>query len=164
MPDGILDTKNMALQSRRRERQGALYEEDFFQWTQCTARLLREGKFREIDAESVAEEIEDMGKRERREMGSRMRVLLMHLLKWQLQPELRTSSWRFTIQEQRRELRALLEDSPSLERLSIEVLSARYSEAVEDASEETGLSRTHFPSECPYTSAQVLDLRFFPSA
>jgi hypothetical protein len=93
-----------------------LYEQDFFQWTQTTAALIRQGKWHAVDARCVAEELESLGKRDRRELASRLQVLVIHLLKWHYQPEGRVQghSWRSTIRTQRLELRLLLQDSPSL--------------------------------------------------
>ncbi len=142
---------------------GAGYDADFFQWTQSTAEMIRRGRLAEVDLEHVAEEIEDMGKRDRREVRSRFSVLIMHLLKWQLQPELRGgSTWRSTIVEQRKQLRLIVQDSPSLGRVSREELPALFRSAVEDAVEETGLSADRFPASCPYTAEQILDSDFFP--
>ena len=94
----------------------SLYDQDFATWTSETARLLRARRFDEIDIEHVAEEIEDMGKSEKRELLSRLSVLVLHLLKWKFQREKRSSSWKATILTQRTELGRLLEDSPSLMR------------------------------------------------
>jgi len=139
------------------------YDADFFQWTQTTAEMIRQGRLAEVDLEHVAEEIEDMGKRDRREARSRFSVLIMHLLKWQLQPERRErSTWRATIKEQRKQLRLVLADSPSLGRIPREELPALFRSAVEDAVEETGLSADHFPSSCPYSAEQILASNFFP--
>jgi hypothetical protein len=80
-----------------------LYEQDFFQWTQTTAALIRQGKWHAVDAKCVAEELESLGKRDRRELASRLQVLVMHLLKWHYQPEgwVEGHSWRGTIRTQR---------------------------------------------------------------
>jgi hypothetical protein len=93
---------------------------------------------------------------------SRFGILLLHLLKWQLQPELRTPSWRSTIREQRKQLRVVIEDSPSLGRILRVELPALYKSAIMDAIEETGLSHDRFPTVCPYTAEQILDGEFFP--
>lgn len=79
----------------------ALYDSDFFEWTQLSAELIRRGRLNEADLEHIAEEIEDMGKRDRREVRSRLIVLIAHLLTWQHQPERRSQSWRESIVEQR---------------------------------------------------------------
>src|SRR3990172_2106222 len=91
-----------------------LYDTDFYQWTFHNAELLRQGKLTEVDVQNIAEELESMGKSEKRELINRLAVLIMHLLKWQYQPEKRSHSWIETINEQRRQIILLLEDNPSL--------------------------------------------------
>ncbi len=140
------------------------YDADFFQWTQSTAEMIRQGRLAEVDLEHVAEEIEDMGKRDRREVRSRLIVLLMHLLKWELQPELRTPSWGSTIDEQRTQIQFTIQDSPSLHRLPSDELAATYKRAVKRAIAQTGLGADRFPSSCPYTAEQILDSDFYPDA
>src|SRR5262245_23560214 len=92
----------------------SLYDTDFYAWTKQVASQLRRRRIDEVDVDHAAEEIEDMGKRDARELDSRMLILLVHLLKWQLQAEERSRSWRATIRTQRRDLGALLRMSPSL--------------------------------------------------
>src|SRR6266849_1972761 len=91
-----------------------LYEQDFYAWTQTTAALIRAGKWYDLDWEALAEEVESLGKSQHRELGSRLDVLVMHLLKWRYQPSEHSRSWRSTIRTQRRELRRLLQQNPSL--------------------------------------------------
>ena len=141
-----------------------LYDEDFVRWIAETTRLLREGRFSEIDVEHVAEEIEDMGKNHHREMASRLRLIIQHLLKWQLQPKERSGSWKSTIVTQRRDLEDLFEQSPSLRRAAPRSLPRVYRQAIEDAASETGLAEDSFPSKCPYTLEQILDRNFLPGA
>jgi hypothetical protein len=100
-------------------RNAVAYEEDFFAWTIEQARLLRAGNLSAIDAANIAEEIESVGHRDRRELGSWLLVLVMHLLKWSKQPGLRSRSWSATIREQRRQIEQILDESPSLGRLSM---------------------------------------------
>jgi hypothetical protein len=139
------------------------YEVDFYEWTQSTAEMIRQGRWSEVDWEHVAEEINDMGLRDHREVRSRLIVLMMHLLKWQLQPEKRNrSTWRSTIVEQRGQLQLVIEDSPSLGRIPREQLPLLYRTSVKRAMQETGLSADRFPEVCPYTAEQVLDDDFFP--
>ena len=139
------------------------YDTDFFQWTQTTADLLRRRRFDEIDAEHAAEEIEDMGKRDRREVRSRLIVLLMHLLKWQQQPAKRArSTWRATIGEQRTQLRLVVSDSPSLGRIAEQELPLIYPTAVKQAAAQTRLPVEAFPAECPFSVDQVLNEDFLP--
>src|SRR5580704_181268 len=95
-------------------RNSEAYDDDFFAWTQEQARLLRGGDLADIDAGNLAEEIESMGRSDRREIRSRLVVLLAHLLKWQFQPGGRTTSWSGTIVEQRHQIDLVIADSPSL--------------------------------------------------
>ena len=139
-----------------------LYDEDFCEWTRRSAELLRAGRFEQADIEHIAEEIEDMGKRDLKELNSRVRVLLSYLLKWQLQPEKKSRSWERTIASQRTELGQLLEDSPSL-RVRIQPnLRHIYQKSVQLAVLDTGLPNSQFPSEIPFTVEQILDPEFLP--
>ena len=139
-----------------------LYDRDFFEWTRSNAALLRARRFDQVDVEHLAEEIEDMGKSERRELFSRLRVLLLHLLKWQVQPERRGPSWKGTIRAQRVEIRSLLRDAPSLRRSLAESLPELYGDAASGAADETDLPRSSFPVNCPFRLDQILDEEFFP--
>jgi uncharacterized protein DUF29 len=114
------------------------YEEDFYAWTVEQSRLLRAGDLSAIDVANIAEEIESMGRSDRRAIESRLTVLLTHLLKWQAQPALRSTSWSVTIREQRRQIEKLLRESPSLRPFVAEALSEAYGDAREDAVEATG--------------------------
>ncbi|HEY9851605.1 MAG TPA: DUF29 domain-containing protein [Leptolyngbyaceae cyanobacterium] len=134
----------------------SLYDRDFYLWIQATAQQLKEGKFNEIDIPNLIEEIESMGRSEKRELKSRLVVLLMHLLKWQYQPEKRSESWRSTISEQRICIEGLLEDSPSLQPLISELFDDCYQKARLKASEETGIKLNFFPKESPFTLEETL--------
>jgi len=92
-----------------------LYEKDFYEWTVRNASLLRSGRAIEADLAHIAEEIEDMGKRERRELLHRLSILTAHLLKWKVQTERRSRSWELTIRVQRKDLAKLLTENPSLQ-------------------------------------------------
>ena len=137
-----------------------LYEQDFYLWIETTSKQLKAGKFAEIDLANLIEEIESMGKSEKRELKSRLIVLLMHLLKWQYQPEKRSESWRSTIAEQRICIELLLEDSPSLQPLLIEIFTDCYEKARLKASEETGMKLNFFPKESPFTLEETLKNSF----
>jgi len=140
-----------------REEPESLYDVDFFEWTQTVAEDLRRGRVSPTDLEYIAEEIADMGKRDRREVRSRARVLIMQLLKWAYQPGRREgSTWLSTIREQRRELRLNLDDSPSLRRVVPEELPRLYRDAARDALEEME-KQVNLPRECPFTPEQILD-------
>jgi predicted DNA-binding ribbon-helix-helix protein len=138
-----------------------LYEQDFFLWTQQMATALREGRFEQLDLENLAEEVESVGRSEKRELASRLRVLLIHLLKWQFQPERRSHSWQSTITEQRIQLELLLEDSPSLKRQALEMLEVAYRQARVRASEETQMAIATFPEDCPYVLIDILRSDFW---
>lgn len=140
----------------------ARYDEDFFAWTQEQAALLRTRRFSSIDIENIAEELESLGRSEKKEIRSRMTVLLTHLLKWGYQASKRSNSWRATLASQRKELRRELTDSPSLRSYPATVLSDLYETARLDASGETGLPLETFPAECPFTIEQILDPEFLP--
>lgn len=137
--------------------QNNLYEQDFYLWTQITAEQLKKNKFNEIDITNLIEEIESMGRSEKRELKSRLVVLLMHLLKWHYQPEKRSESWRSTITEQRICIEGLLEDSPSLKPTLSEVFEDCYQKARLKASDETGIKLNFFPKESPFSLEEALE-------
>ena len=141
---------------------GTSYDEDVIAWANEQAALLRAGKLSAIDIEHIAEEIEDVGKSEQRELANRMAVLLAHLLKWQYQPERRGSSWQATIREQRRAIGVVLRKTPSLRNSLIdpEWITGVWADAKSKAIEETGLDV--FPEDYPWSMEQALDPTFFP--
>ena len=143
-------------------RNSAAYEDDFFAWSMEQARLLRAGDFSRLDIENIAEELESMGRSDKREIESRLEVLLMHLLKWQVQVKSRSPGWFGTIREQRRRICKLLQESPSLRPVVGQLIAENYAEARDRASLETGLSETMFPAECPFSTQQVTDETFLP--
>ena len=140
------------------------YETDVVAWSSEQARLIRAGQFDQLDLEHIAEEIEDVGKSEQRELASRMAVLIAHLLKWQYQPERQSASWKRTIKEQRRALAFHLKQVPSLKpRLADpEWQGAIWADAVTLAINETGMGG--FPDECPWALADILAQDWLPSA
>ena len=140
------------------------YSEDFYGWTQEQARLLREHRINELDLENLLEEIESMGKSEKRELESRLEVLLMHLLKWQYQPNFQGKSWELTIREQRAKSIRHLKENPSLKALLAEIFEYAYEGARMGAARQTGLSLEIFPTSCPWTFEQVTEPAFFPGA
>jgi hypothetical protein len=140
----------------------AEYDLDFYGWINKNVELLRCGSLSEIDAEHIAQELESMGKRDRRQLRSRLQVLIMHLLKWQYQPDKQSKSWLATIDHQRDEIQALLLDSPSLRRDLDTALVTVYAKAVSDTQEETSLPATAFPLSCPFALEEILSARFLP--
>ena len=139
----------------------SLYDKDFHAWLFQTADLLRQGRLAEVDAAHVAEELEDMGKRERRALESHIRSVTLHLLKWRYQSDKRTPSWRKSIRNGRLEIQSLLKDSPSLTSQPAQMLVNAYPAARADAVDETGLSEEAFPAQCPFTVEQVLDAEYW---
>lgn len=139
-----------------------LYEQDFYLWIQTTANLLKEKRFDELDLENLLEEIETMGRSERKAVRNNLKVLLMHLLKYQYQPEKRSNSWRYTIIEHRNRLKDNLQDSPSLKPYLRDIFTAIYEDARLEAAAETGLSLETFPLECPFSPEQTLNPEFLP--
>lgn len=142
----------------------ATYKTDVAAWSQEQARLLRARRFAELDIEHIAEEIEDVGKSEQRELESRLEILLLHLLKWQFQAGLQSRSWRLTILEQRRRIGKLLRRVPSLQSGLQETLADVYDDARFSAMAETGLDIEMFPDSVPWMADQVLDYQYFPEA
>lgn len=138
----------------------ATHDNDFYAWTQEQAHLLKTGQLHQIDWQNIAEEIEDMGRSEKRQLESRLEVLIMHLLKWQFQPSLRSRSWQLTIKEQRLRLEKLLQENPSLQSNLSEVIEKVYPLAALSAERETGLSL--FPETCPYNLTEILSSEFLP--
>ena len=138
------------------------YEQDYNLWLQKNVALLRQGKINHIDAANIAEELESMGKRDRRQLLNRAIVLLAHLIKWAYQPDAICSSWEGTIIEQRRRLLQLLKDSPSLKPLMEQQVSQAWEAACKDASVQTGQPVTTYPQQCPWGISQILDADWFP--
>ena len=136
------------------------YEEDFYGWTQQQAQWLKDREAGQIDWLNLAESIEDMGRSEKRQLESRLEVLIMHLLKWEFQPNFRSRSWQLTIKEQRLRLEELLSENPSLRPKVPDILASIYALAVISAEKETGLS--DFPETCPYELADILSSSFLP--
>ena len=138
------------------------YDQDFYAWTSHNAELLRKKKFDEIDYEHLAEEIEDMGKSNKRELMNRFSILIAHLLKWQLQPIRRSKSWMLTIKRQRFEIADLLEESPSLKHQVALQYGHAYEKALIIASEQTGIDETQFPTVCQFSLEECLNPTFLP--
>jgi hypothetical protein len=138
------------------------YERDFYAWANEQAALLRAGKLSQADIGNIAEEIESMGRTEKRELVSRLRVLLVHLLKWRFQPKGRGSSWKASIRVQRLDLGEHLKDNPSLKAKLPEAIGTAFEGAVIEAAEETGLPDEAFPTACPWSFDQMMDADFWP--
>lgn len=138
------------------------YDTDLYAWAMEQAALLRAGRLQELDIDNIAEEIEGLGKSQRRELVNRFAVLLAHLLKWKVQPGYRGTSWRLTIEEQRQRLAQHLADNPSLEAKLSEWVEQGYRLGSLTAQRESGVGRQLFPPHCPWPAEQILDETFYP--
>jgi len=138
------------------------YDDDVAAWASEQAALIRSGRLDQLDLEHIAEEIEDVGKSERRELASRMALLLAHLIKWKYQPERQSNSWRRTIREQRRALGFHLRQVPSLKPTLSDPdwQDAIWADAITKAIEETGMGG--LPEHCPWHTDQILADDFLP--
>ncbi len=139
-----------------------LYEQDFYGWIQYHLDLLRQGRLAELHIDRLIEELEGMAKRDRHELVSHFIILIAHLLKWQYQPEHRSGSWRGSVIEQRKQITRQLKLSPSLRPYLGDALQEAYPDAVDIASDETGLRSSIFPDGCEYTVEQLLSKEFYP--
>jgi len=141
-----------------------LYDTDFYAWTQTQAAALAAGHLGELDLKNLAEEIESLGKNDWRELEDRLEVLLMHLLKWRYQPEMRQTghSWSSTIFTQRHRIARRLRQSPSLRPQVAGMIEEVYPVARYVARDETRMRLDAFPEACPWTPEQVLDPEFWP--
>lgn len=140
------------------------YTKDFYSWAYQQAQLLREQNFDQVDWSNVIEEIEDLGRSEYRALVSAIDQLTLHLLKWQYQKDLRSPSWRYSIDKQRLQIERILEDNPGLHSQIDEIIPKGYKYGRKGASKENFLDLNIFPEECPYTWAKLIDESFFPDA
>jgi hypothetical protein len=139
-----------------------LYERDFYAWTEAQARSLTRHDDVALDVANLLEEVESLGRSQRNAITSRLEVLIAHLLKFRLQPERATPSWRRTLREQRRQIERLIARNPSLRGLPRETLPDVYRDAVRMAASETHMAETAFPRVCPFTIDEILDSGFEP--
>ena len=140
------------------------YLTDFSSWINQTAQLLREHRWHEIDVPNLIEEVEDLGKSERRGIASQLTRLLLHLLKWQYQPQRRSDSWLDSITDARTQIELTIEDSPSLRSYPVEQLEGSYQRARRQATKQTGMEISTFPELCPYSLEVVLAENWLPES
>jgi hypothetical protein len=138
------------------------YDTDFYGWTQEQAALLRAGRLTDLDIENLIEEVETMGRSEKRELESRLTVLLLHLLKWKYQEVRRGRSWELSIIEQRLKFQETLEENPGLKPRLDEILAKAYKFSTLQASRETNISSNVFPQDCPWTFDQITNETYYP--
>jgi hypothetical protein len=143
--------------------QRADYEQDLMLWYEQQHCLLRQHRLAELDVDHLIEELDDARGSLRKELASRIEVLIIHLLKCEYQPERTSRSWLGTIHEHRSALALLVEESPSLAPLAMQAAEKSYSRAVRGASVQTGLDRKVFPASIPYSRDQLFDDDFVPA-
>ena len=143
------------------------YEKDFHAWLLSQVSALRERRFRDLDLENLIEEVEELARSLARELRNRLKVVLVHLLKWQFQPSRKSASWDLTLLEQRDQLAQLLEQNPSLRQQVPQLIEKAYPAAGKTAAKEMQLDSSQwqrtFPAQCPWTPAQILDEDYLPN-
>ena len=131
-------------------------DSDFAAWIYDQTAALKEGRFADLDIEDIAAEVESLAKRDFRKLQSAIRLILLHMLKWDKQPEERGNSWRRSINAARRRVYGELASSPSFKRRVPEAVEFVYPGAREDASDETGVFLQLFPDTCPYSWEEIM--------
>lgn len=134
------------------------YEKDFYKWLFDQAKLLKKKAFDKIDLENIIEEIESLGRSDKRALRSHLRILLMHMIKMEYQPHGmgNSLSWKKSISNARHEIKMLTDDSPSLKKMIVQFIPEAYEFAKDDASLETGIPVEVFPKECPWKISEIL--------
>lgn len=138
------------------------YATDFDAWTRRTAQLLRDRRWQDLDADRLAEEIDDLGKSEKRSISSQLTRLLLHVLKWQHQPQRRSDSWLDSISDARLQILLAIEDSPGLRHYPETQLATAYQRARRGAARQTGLPPSKFPTLCPHRPEQLMTEDWLP--
>ena len=136
------------------------YEDDLYTWSKQQVALLRDGRLDEIDVENIIEELRSLDGAEKSKLDSILRVLVMHMLKWDQQPEYRTPSWVYSIREQRRRYEHLMEENPGLKPRRDEALHRMFPISRNWAAAETHYEVSEFPDTCPYTWDDLLERPF----
>src|SRR3954453_6979685 len=127
------------------------YDRDFYTWLMEQARHVRDGRWDALDRDNLAEEIESLGREQFNKLESALRVLMLHMLKWDYQPDKRSRSWALSIEAQRVELDDVLSDNPGLKPRTGEAIGRAYRRARIEAAKETGIEKARFPEQCPYS-------------
>jgi predicted DNA-binding ribbon-helix-helix protein len=135
----------------------SLYERDFLAWTKKQSQLLKIGAFDKLDISNLIEEVDDMGKSEKRSLESYLVILIWHLLKVKFQPDMESTSWKNSIKESRLQVRLMLKKIPSLKSHIDTCFKEAYPDALKEAVKETGLAKKSFPKKCPWTLKEVLN-------
>lgn len=150
-------TKKMAVATSTEKTQLAeLYDKDFYKWTSIQSKLLRKGEYSKLDIQNLIEEIESLGRSEKRTLRSYLEVLLMHMLKIEYQPKKKTRSWELSIKNSRIKAKSVINENPSLKPKLNQILKEAYESACLDAAQETGLDEQVFPKECPWNIKDLI--------
>jgi hypothetical protein len=142
------------------EHEFARYDRDLYTWAVEQAALLRAGRIAEADVHNIAEEIDDVGNEQYDRLESALRIILLHLLKWDYQPERRSRSWRASILSQRHRVRRVLRKNPGLKSRLDEAVADGYADARIEAAAQTSLEDDLFPVDCPYSFEEIMDRPF----
>jgi hypothetical protein len=142
--------------SELRARNYPAYREDFAAWLQAQAELLRERRFDELDVEHLVEEVEGVGKSEFQALTSALRLILLHMMKWDYQPELRSRSWRTTIHTQRKAVAKRLIQNPSYRSRVAEAVADAYDDVPAEVEKETTIPAERLPQACPYSWDEIM--------
>lgn len=137
-----------------------LYDADFYSWTLAQAAELRDRRPAGLDWENLAEEIEDLGGEVFNKLRSSFRVILVHMLKWDHQPERRSRSWAASIDTHRIEIDFVFDRNPALRRRQVEAISGAYRQARVRAAVEMKRDKKALPETCPYSLEDVLTREF----
>ena len=152
------DPSDRAAQCRGNEvQEPARYDRDLYSWAVEQAALLRAGRISEADAVNIAEEIDDVGNEQYNKLESALRVILLHLLKWDHQPERRSRSWWASIAVQRKHALRVLDKNPGLKPLIDEAIVEAYETARIQAMAQTSLDDDAFPPDCPYSWQEIME-------
>ena len=136
------------------------YDQDLAAWAHHQAMLLRAGQVQSVDRAHIAEEMDDVGSEQYDRLESALRLVLIHMLKWDHQPARQSRSWTLTIREQRIRISRQLRRNPSLAARREEVLSDAYGDARYGAGIETDLPLKNFPETCPYSWQDIMTRPF----
>jgi len=138
-------------------RESARYDRDLYSWAVEQAALLRAGKIAEADALNIAEELDDVGNEQYEKLESALRIILLHLLKWDHQPKRRTRSWVSSILVQRKHVARVLRKNPGLKPRADEAVTEAYEVARIEAAAQTSLDPDTFPNDCPYSWDEIME-------
>jgi hypothetical protein len=147
-------------ETRTTNPQPPVYAKDYYGWLLHQIECLRLGRLPSIDATNIAEELEDMGKSEYDRLTVFLKLIVLHMLKWDYQPDRRSQSWISSIRIHRRHFLKYLQRSPSLKPLQEQALQEAYMDAQDEASAETGLALEAFPETCPYSWDEIIERVF----